>query len=238
MQLAGPLAEQLRGAAATPVHTGRWTADHREVDVAASPASRVLVVPESINPGWVAHAGNGAALTPVTVNGWQQGWIIPPGTSGAITLDFPANTPYRIGLFGGLALLPLLALLALLPVRRTPRQDPPPRTWQPGAVLAGLGVLAVGFVISGPAGAVVVAACLALRRVLPPSWTERVTIGATASGLILAGAVLSQYPWRSVDGYLGHSWGVQLVALIAVAMVAASAVPVSGRSDETRPLDS
>ncbi|WP_081808987.1 alpha-(1-_3)-arabinofuranosyltransferase [Mycobacterium sp. URHB0044] len=232
VQLAGPLAAQLRGAAATPVHTGRWTADHREVDVTASPTSRVLVVPESINPGWVAHAGDGAALTPVTVNGWQQGWIIPAGTSGTITLDFPANTPYRIGLFGGLALLPLLALLALLPVRRTPRTDQPPRTWQPGVVVAGLGVLLIGFIVSGPAGAVVVGACLALRRLLPPKWTERVTIGATAGGLILAGAVLSQYPWRSVDGYLGHSWGLQLLALISVGMVAASAVPVRERRRE------
>jgi arabinofuranan 3-O-arabinosyltransferase len=118
----------------------------------------------------------------------------------------------------------VLALLAWLPVRRKPPPGEPPRPWQPHPLVAGFGVLAVGFVISGFAGVAVMGACLALRRVLPPRWMDRVTIGATAGGLILAGAVLSQYPWRSVDGYLGHSWGIQLLALVSVAMVAASAV--------------
>ena len=53
---------------------------------------------------------------------------------------------------------------------------------------------------------------------------EAVTVTTTAGGLILAGAVLSQNPWRSVDGYVGHSVGVQLLALISVAMLAASVV--------------
>jgi arabinofuranan 3-O-arabinosyltransferase len=53
-----------------------------------------------------------------------------------------------------------------------------------------------------------------------------VTIGVTAGGLIFAGAVLSQNPWRSVDGYAGHSIGVQLLALVSLTMLAASAVPV------------
>src|SRR5207344_2794576 len=98
-----------------------------------------------------------------------------------------------IGLFGGLALLPLLALLAWLPVRR-PSPGEPSRPWRPGIVLTGIAVIAVGFVVSGPAGAAVVAACLALRWRLPTASADRVTIGVTAAGLILAGAVLSVYP--------------------------------------------
>jgi arabinofuranan 3-O-arabinosyltransferase len=229
VQLAGPLAAQVRGATATPVKTGAWSSDHREVDVTSSPTSRVLVVPESINPGWRAHAPNGTTLTPVTVNGWQQGWVVPPGTSGLIVLEFASDTAYRIGLFGGLALLPLLALLAWLPVRRKTAPGEPARPWQPGTLVAGLAVLAVGFVAAGPVGAAVVAACIALRRLLPPKWSDRVTLGAAAGGLILAGAVLSRYPWRSVDGYLGHSWGVQLLALVSVGALAASVVPVTRR---------
>ena len=57
----------------------------------------MLVVPESINPGWIAHSADGTRLTPVTVNGWQQGWVLPPGTEGPVTLTFPSNTPYRSG---------------------------------------------------------------------------------------------------------------------------------------------
>jgi len=230
VQLAGPLAAQVRGATAIAAKTGRWASDHREVDVSASPTARVLVVPESINPGWRAHAPDGSTLTPVTVNGWQQGWVVPPGTSGPIVLEFASNTAYRIGLFGGLALLPLLALLAWLPVRRKVPSSEPARPWQPNTLVAGLAALAVGFVAAGPVGAVVMAACIALRRFLPPKWSDRVTLGAAAGGLILAGAVLSRYPWRSVDGYLGHSWGVQLLALISVGALAASVVPLTRRS--------
>jgi arabinofuranan 3-O-arabinosyltransferase len=53
---------------------------------------------------------------------------------------------------------------------------------------------------------------------------DAVTVTGAAGGLILAGAVLSQHPWRSVDGYVGHSAGVQLIALISVGMLAASLV--------------
>jgi arabinofuranan 3-O-arabinosyltransferase len=233
VQLAGPLASQLRTAATAPVTTGAWTADHRELTVAPSGASRVLVVPESINPGWTARTSTGSALAPVTVNGWQQGWVLPPGTAGPVTLSFESNTPYRAGLIGGLALLPLLALLAFLPVRRPRPDDEPARPWQPGRVTTSIAVLVAAAAISGIVGVVVGGAALGLRYVLcrREKLCDAVTVGITASGLILAGAVLSQNPWRSVDGYVGHSWGVQLLALVSVAMLAASAVPMSRRSD-------
>jgi arabinofuranan 3-O-arabinosyltransferase len=233
-QLAGPLANQLNTAATTPAQTGEWSADHREVQVAPSPASRVLVVPESINPGWTARTDEGAVLNPITVNGWQQGWVLPPGTAGTVTLAFTSNTLYRVGLVGGLALLPLLALLAFLPVRRPRAPDEPARPWQPGQATASVLVLAVGAVISGVAGVVVVGAALGLRYLLRrrERLCDAVTVGAAAGGLILAGAVLSQNPWRSVDGYVGHSVGVQLLALVSVATLAASVVEVNRSSRE------
>jgi arabinofuranan 3-O-arabinosyltransferase len=52
-----------------------------------------------------------------------------------------------------------------------------------------------------------------------------------AGGLIAAGAVLSRGPWRSVDGYLGHSAGVQFLALLSVAMLAASTVAIDRARD-------
>ncbi|MET0473774.1 MAG: alpha-(1-_3)-arabinofuranosyltransferase [Mycobacterium sp.] len=231
VQLAGPLAARLPTAPRIPANVAQWRADHRELDVAASSAQRVLVVPESVNPGWTASASDGAPLTPITVNGWQQGWIVPAGASGAITLDFATNTTYRFGLFGGLALLPLLLLLAFLPVRRPRAADAPAQPWQPGPIAAGAAVLVVGFLVSGFAGVAVTGAAIGLRRLLRgrPSVSDRVTLGATATGLILAGAVLSRYPWRSVDGYIGHAWGVQLLALISVAVLAASVVPQAHR---------
>ncbi len=222
--LVAPLGRQLPSAATYPVQTGAWSSDRREVYVPASQASRILVVPESINPGWTARAAGGTRLTPVTVNGWQQGWVVPAGTSGPITLSFGSNAVYRAGLAGGLALLPMLALLALVPARRSRPPADPAQPWRPNAVAAGVAILAVGAVTAGVAGVVVVGAAMSVRRALRnrPRRNDAVTVGASAGGLILAGAVLSQNPWRSVAGYAGHSAGVQLLALISVAALAAS----------------
>lgn len=238
VQLAGPLAARIPSAATLPAQIGTWSSDRRDVTVPPSPASRLLVVPESINPGWVAHAADGAQLTAVTVNGWQQGWVLPPGTAGPVSLTFPSNAPYRAGLIGGLALLPVLALLAFLPVRRRRPPDEPASVWRLGPVVTGALVLGVGAVISGVAGVVVVAAALAIRRLLRSRerLCDAITVGVSACGLILAGVVLSQSPWRSVDGYVGHSVGVQLLALLSIAAVATSVVDLSGGRLRETPL--
>ena len=120
-------------------------------------------------------------------------------------------------------------------MRRRVESDAPARVWAPGRVSASVAVLAVGAVISGVAGVVVVGLALGLRYLLRnrERLCDAVTVTTTAGGLILAGAVLSQNPWRSVDGYVGHSAGVQLLALISVAMLAASVVE-DNRSRFTR----
>jgi arabinofuranan 3-O-arabinosyltransferase len=74
-------------------------------------------------------------------------------------------------------------------------------------------------------------AALGLRWALRdrPRRRETLTVGLSAGGLILAGAVLSRHPWRSVGGYAGHSAGVQLLALISLAVLAASVVMLRPR---------
>jgi len=197
--------------------------------------ARVLVVPESMNPGWVAHSADGNRLTPVVVNGWQQGWVLPAGTSGTVTLTFPSNSLYRAGLLWGLALLPLLALLALVRPRRE-IDDEPAQPWRLSTGVVAIAVLGAGWLISGIAGVAVFAAALGVRCWLRdrPSLSDAVTLGTTATGFILAGAVLSRHPWRSVGGYVGHSWGVQLLALTAVGALAASVVPILRRQPPGR----
>jgi arabinofuranan 3-O-arabinosyltransferase len=227
-ELSGPLAVRTADATAasvTPASTGVWGPARREVRIAAATTSRILVVPESINTGWVAHTGAGTRLTPVAVNGWQQGWVVPAGSLGTITLTFAPNSLYRAGLAGGLALLPLLALMAWWPRRRRPPDDPAARPWAPGP-WAAVAVLAAGAVIAGVLGVLVFGAALGLRWV----WRDRprrrdgVTVALGATGLILAGAALSRHPWRSVDNYAGHSAGVQLLALMSLAALTASVV--------------
>ncbi len=236
-QLAGPLAGDLSPATTTPVQVTDWEPDRRQITVPRAPFSRVLVVPESVNPGWVAHSADGARLTPLVVNGWQQGWVLPPGEQGAVTLSFPSNGPYRTGLIVGLALLPLLLSMALLPARRPAPPYFPARPWRPGA-LGVAGLLAAGTVIAGPVGLVVFGAALAVAHVLGKRrpTLDRPALFVVPSGVILAGALLSRHPWRSVDGYIGHSAWVQLFALIGLAALAASLLPLprrrrAGRAD-------
>jgi arabinofuranan 3-O-arabinosyltransferase len=226
-RLSTPAAAQIPSASPVRAHTGAWGPSHREVQVPASPTSRVLVIPESINPGWVARTGTGERLTPVAVNGWQQGWIVPAGNPGTITLTFASNSLYRAGLAVGLALLPLLAALALWRTRRRRADDAPARPWASGR-WAAVAVLAAGAIIAGAVGVVVIGAALGLRYALRhrQRWRDGVTVVLSAGGLILAGAALSRHPWRSVGGYAGHSANVQLLALISLAVLAASVVRV------------
>ncbi|HYX99336.1 MAG TPA: alpha-(1-_3)-arabinofuranosyltransferase, partial [Mycobacterium sp.] len=223
-ELSGPLAAQSAIAPATPAATGAWGPARREVRVPDATTSRVLAVPESINSGWVARTSTGTRLTPLAVNGWQQGWVVPAGTSGTITLIFAPNSLYRAGLAGGLGLLPLLALLAWWPQRRRPT-DSAARPWTPGP-WAAVAMLSAGALIAGVPGLLVFGAALGMRCALRnrPRRRDAVTLWLSAGGLILAGAALSRHPWRSVDGYAGHSAAVQLLALISLAALAASTV--------------
>ena len=93
-------------------------------------------------------------------------------------------------------------------------------------------MLAIGAVVAGVAGVVLVGAAIGVRYLLRnrPGRSDAITVGTAAGGLILAGAVLSQNPWRSVDGYAGHSAGVQLLALISVAALAASVASAECRN--------
>jgi arabinofuranan 3-O-arabinosyltransferase len=221
---------QLSGAQVVPAPTGAWSATRREVRAPAAPTMRLLVIPESINPGWVAHTSTGTRLTPVAINGWQQGWVVPAGNPDTITLTFASNGLYRAGLAVGLALLPVLALLAFWPTRRGRDDDgPPPRPWSSGP-WAAVAVLGAGAVIAGVVGVVAVGAALGLRYALGGRRSDAVTVALSAGGLILAGAVLSRHPWRSVDGYAGHSANVQLLALISLAALAGSAVAMPRRA--------
>lgn len=233
--LSGPLAEAEVGSVATPAVIDAWSPAKREVTVPGAAGARLLAVPESINSGWVARTQDGNRLVPVAVNGWQQGWVLPAGTDGTVTWEFGPNRMYRLGIAGGLALLPLLALLAWWPARRTRSPGPPAPPWRPSRRVAAIGALTVGTLISGTAGAAVVAAALGLLWALRHRQRafDVARLGLSAGGLIVAGTVLCRHPWRSVDGYAGHSAGVQLAALVSVAVLASTAVVMITADDRT-----
>ncbi|MGN6985894.1 hypothetical protein ACTHSL_13865, partial [Neisseria sp. P0008.S010] len=83
--------------------------------------------------------------------GWQQGWVVPAGEQGTITLSFPSNALYRAVLVTGLALLPVLLLLALVPARRPASAREPAQPWNSEPLAAGA-LLVAGTVIAGIGG--------------------------------------------------------------------------------------
>ena len=94
----------------------RWQPDRRQVTLAPWATSRILVLRENTNAGWRARIG-GRTLRPIVVDGWQQGWIVPAGRSGTVTIAFAPDRLYRAGLAGG-AVLAAGVVLAALPLGR------------------------------------------------------------------------------------------------------------------------
>ena len=97
------------------VSVARWTTSDRILLVAASQQS-YLEINENFNPGWQARIGT-AVLRPVRVDGWKQAWIIPAGSYAEVRLQYLPDITYRRALFGGLAAMGLLFLLALILAR-------------------------------------------------------------------------------------------------------------------------
>jgi arabinofuranan 3-O-arabinosyltransferase len=198
-----------------------WDPERRVVSVPATPDGGSLVLDEGYNAGWAAVL-DGAPLTPVRVDGWRQGWIVPAGTSaGTATLTFEPGNLHRTGLLAGAAALVLLLAAALLPARRRD-PDPPSRgvadaALLPSALGSGLVTLAAAVLLAGPVGAVGwVAGVAAARRVAVAS----ILAGAVILAAIVA-AVTSAGRALVVDG--GVPWWLQALAqALSVALVVAA----------------
>lgn len=154
------------------VHVERWGDTSRTAVVSAGDAT-LLSLPENFNDGWVAEV-DGKELTPLRVDGWQQGWLLPAGGEVTVELRYRPQAVYNVilplGLLAsGSLLLGVLALAVLALVRRL-RGRPAPRLaplapWPadlpPGRVLCGVAV-AAALLLLGPvaaAGLVVGALC-------------------------------------------------------------------------------
>lgn len=128
------VAEPLYGAAvretpaAQPVEQARpreqLAPGEQSTRLEASDKKRVLFSPSQANPGRIAtleDGGETTQLTPITVNGWQQGWIVPEGKSGLVKIHFEGTKLYRAWLAIGLVAALVLVGLCIFVVRRTRR---------------------------------------------------------------------------------------------------------------------
>ncbi|WJG13164.1 DUF3367 domain-containing protein [Gordonia sp. Swx-4] len=217
------------GAATTTPDVSEWTAASRAVQIDSGP-ERLLVVPESTNPGWVARV-DGRELSPVVVNGWQQGWIVPAGASGTVELTYRFDSLYRWSLVVGLVLMALLLVAAWWPSSRR-EAVAEPRTVTTGRftlMAAGLGILGASWLLSGWWGLAVGIGVGVVAAAIPP----KAGVTTTFAMMMLATVGLTAGPWHAAGGYHGWEWWVQLPALIAVLMTGWLVFWSAGESEES-----
>ena len=90
----------------------RWDGTERTAEVGAGEET-LLSVPENFNDGWVAEV-DGEELTPVRVDGWQQGWVLPAGEQVTVELRYRPQGTYDVVLPFGLIVSGALLLGALV----------------------------------------------------------------------------------------------------------------------------
>lgn len=174
----------------------QWSDTQRTIHVPASNQSRLLVVPESTNNGWVARTKQNRELRPTVANGWQQAWVVPAGYGGEIELEFVPDRPYRVFLLAGALALALLVVLALASLVVLHRRGECQRV-----VTIDVAMEPVGDRIDRFCG-----------TYLPL---------ITGALLMVSGVLLANQPW-GLGGYAGNKWYVQLPALLALVAAAVS----------------
>ncbi|MGA8979773.1 MAG: hypothetical protein WB473_11755, partial [Pedococcus sp.] len=199
----------------------------------AVPTAALLVLPQNFNAGWKATTAEGIGLAPLRVNGWQQGWVLPPGTSGRVQLAFGPDTGYRLGLLlGGLLALACGAVVVATTVwRRRATPAGVASAVVPVRVTAGV-VLALSVVLAGLPGLAAAASALGLAWVL----SHRPAVVSTLAGGFVAAAGLwaAADPWPAGDAG-SRSLLVQALVFTGVALACdpvttASAAGLFGRS--------
>ena len=160
----------------------------------------LLSLPENFNDGWVAEV-DGEELTPVRVDGWQQGWLLPAGEQVNVELRYRPQTTYDVILPFGLVVSGSLLLGALVLgliglVRRLRRRSATPPDAQPEAV----------------------------------PWPPAEPLGRIPAGVLVGGALLLLGPAATIGLVSGAVCSARR-ALAGVAVAAGCLVALSGLLD-------
>ncbi|MGB8021834.1 MAG: alpha-(1-_3)-arabinofuranosyltransferase family protein [Candidatus Nanopelagicales bacterium] len=197
-----------------------WEPAHRGIELAVVDQQSVLELGENFNPGWRATVA-GVALTPVRVDGWRQGWIVPAGASGTVDATFEPDSTYRMGLLLGLIAAVCLVVGALTPPRRSSRRTAPPAAQLPSrlawALMLGPGLA----LVAGAAGIGTWIAAIALRpRPLARYW-------AIGSACLVSAIVTVVWTWPTTVPPAA-AWVQAMAATLAVTL---AVLPEPGAQD-------
>ena len=204
---------------ARTVTVGSWGSSARSVSIDAGDDA-ILATTENANDGWEATL-DGEVLTPIRVDGWRQGWLVPAGDGGTVAMRYRPATAQRAGLAVGVAALLALVAAAVLRPRRSASLDPwaapGSRPWP--AVAVWVLVVGAGVALGGPLVLVAVPLALVPRR---DRWLPVAAAGAMAA----AGAVAFVAAGADVGDTTGTFSGpAQAFAVTAVVAVALSLLP-------------
>ncbi len=177
-----------------------------------TPGATLIDMRENANTGWSATQDN-HALEPLTLDGWQQGWLLRSG-DGPVQATFTPDSTYRLGIGVGLAALVGLVVVVLLTGRRRRGTDSPalearrvPRALVLGIVFGGLGLVAGWFgVVVGLLAAVL--SWLLLRR------TPEVAPWLLAAACAVAAVGHALGPWGDAQGWAGNDRWPDYLALV------------------------
>lgn len=218
--LTDPTAPQADVSSSAAGETG--TAVHRELRPGDD--DEVLVLHQNVNPGWHAEQ-DGERLAPVTVDGWQQGWLLGDG-AGAVRADFAPDRAYRVGLVAGSVVMLGLVAAVLLGIlrgrRRASRDQAPPladRALSP--LLAVPVVLVGGGLVAGFPGLLVGVAALVLAWSLA-RWDD-LRAWVLAVPFLVVGAAYAVRPWGDPSGWAGNWAWTGYLALVPLLGVVAAA---------------
>lgn len=204
----------------SPVQLTTYSPVRRSVSLPSSSDANLLLVRENQNAGWEAARG-GRKLVPVTVDGWQQGWILPNNVHGDASLRYAPDRVYRYGLGAGAISLLLLLLLACLPHRRLGLEDSETlQTRQinrPTAAVLAIGLMGV---LAGWSGAVLTVLAIAGWMCVPRSRPKPGAEWVLVLPLTVAALVYAANPWGDPDGWAGNLFLPQFCVALALSMLA------------------
>ncbi|BDM67569.1 coagulation factor 5/8 type [Streptomyces nigrescens] len=209
-----------------------WSGDRRTVRIGPGQAV-YLQMYENANDGWQATL-NGHRLTPLRVDGWQQGFLVPAGAGGTVELSYAPAGLYDAGLIGGAAAVALLAVCAL--VRRGTPQAAQPAELAPAAPSWVLGVVALTGVMALAAGPyAVIVPLLALAARFRPALLGPLALAAMAGAGVIAALGAGEPVAAGRGAFSGAAQALALLALAAAVVTVPPSRPAASRSLPSRP---